>query len=424
MMLTFAALRAANAARQPTFRNRRGELIDCTTWTPSDWLEALIGEVGECANLQKKVRRGDYSPEELPEVQQAIRDEFADIQTYLDLWCAGSGGDLGADTIAKFNRVSDRVGSDVFISPTGQPHRRLKNGGAIMPLGWKPLPVDFDAVAQEVERDAARPDQVDIVDSGSREADRANAGMRVRGELAEQVAEHAGVPFAAALDAPYISHVELTVLAPEDLQQATETGRGARGAPASRRDRWRVRGARWHRWREVGAGVHRARGKVRRRWHRAGRRARMVRQRHRGRAFRRLRAGRARRARQCALRDPEAFLTWPRPGSCGGCSVCTRRHKCATPGQGPCNGWPRARARWLQNLRGAVGLLAFSLCIDAPAGAGRPSPPFHWAVDQSHALWHKCGAGPAVEGYVDTVAEPILAWVRKGYVNGGSAGPH
>jgi len=114
--LTFAELRRANIARLPQFKNKRGEQAhsqpDGSDWSDSDWLQAVVGELGEYANLKKKVLRGDLSREE---AQSELADELADVATYLDILAFRLGIDLGAAIADKFNRVSERVGSTVRI---------------------------------------------------------------------------------------------------------------------------------------------------------------------------------------------------------------------------------------------------------------------------------------------------------------------
>lgn len=125
--LTFNALRGANLARLPQFKNKQGELAhsepDGSDWLPSQWLQAVIGELGEYANIRKKFERGDLSREEY-EILAA--KELADVQTYLDLlalraldlgdFAHPNGIDLGRATMAKFNEVSNRVGSNVYLA--------------------------------------------------------------------------------------------------------------------------------------------------------------------------------------------------------------------------------------------------------------------------------------------------------------------
>lgn len=125
--LTFNSLRGANKARLPEFKNKHGELAhsqpDGSDWSPSQWLQAVIGELGEYANLRKKYERGDLTAEEFA-VEAA--KELADVQTYLDILaqrCLDTataahpkGVNLGKATMDKFNEVSERVGSRVRLA--------------------------------------------------------------------------------------------------------------------------------------------------------------------------------------------------------------------------------------------------------------------------------------------------------------------
>lgn len=77
-------------------------------WTPSQWLQALVGEVGEYANLRKKHERGDI---DAATFKRLAEGELADIQCYLVLLADRLGIDLASATVAKFNEVSDRIGS-------------------------------------------------------------------------------------------------------------------------------------------------------------------------------------------------------------------------------------------------------------------------------------------------------------------------
>jgi len=114
--LSFNTLRGANEARLPQFKNAKGEPAhsnaDGSDWSLNDWMTAVAGEVGEAANMLKKVRRGDMTIEE---ARPGLAKEFADIVTYLDILAKQSGVDLGQATIEKFNEVSRKVGSTVRI---------------------------------------------------------------------------------------------------------------------------------------------------------------------------------------------------------------------------------------------------------------------------------------------------------------------
>ncbi len=118
--LSFNELRRANLNRLPQFRDNKGNLCHPLrigeprgyNWALSQWGNALAGEVGEACNIIKKIERGDMT---LEEARQALADELADIQTYLDLLAHRAGIDLGEATISKWNRVSERIGSDLRL---------------------------------------------------------------------------------------------------------------------------------------------------------------------------------------------------------------------------------------------------------------------------------------------------------------------
>ena len=133
--LTFNTLRGANRARLPQFKNKHGQpahsMPDGSDWSPAQWLQAVLGELGEYANLRKKFERGDLSPQEF---EQLAADELADVQTYLDLLALRcldrreavhpTGVDLGRATMSKFNRVSERVGSTVRVADDDWHHSK------------------------------------------------------------------------------------------------------------------------------------------------------------------------------------------------------------------------------------------------------------------------------------------------------------
>lgn len=76
-------------------------------------MTALAGEVGEAANLVKKVRRGDFT---LDEAREKIADELADVVIYVDLLAKAARIDLASAVERKFNVVSRRVSADVFLA--------------------------------------------------------------------------------------------------------------------------------------------------------------------------------------------------------------------------------------------------------------------------------------------------------------------
>jgi NTP pyrophosphatase (non-canonical NTP hydrolase) len=116
MSLTFDELRKANVQRLPLFKNKHGALAhtaaDGSDWPLDAWSNALAGEVGEAANIIKKMRRGDLDH---VEDRSLLADELADIAIYLDLLAFRANIDLGVAVRRKFNAVSDRVGCGVKI---------------------------------------------------------------------------------------------------------------------------------------------------------------------------------------------------------------------------------------------------------------------------------------------------------------------
>ena len=101
---------------QQACENRTGkDYPHCSKWGPDQWAVALIGEVGEAANFQKKYNRGTISKEEFTE---AVGKELADTIMYLVLWAGSVGIRLEDVTIDKYNEVSERVNSAFRLEKT------------------------------------------------------------------------------------------------------------------------------------------------------------------------------------------------------------------------------------------------------------------------------------------------------------------
>ena len=115
--LTFNTLRGGNKARLPEFKNCHGEAAhskaDGSDWSPAQWLQAMVGELGEYANARKKFERGDYSQEEF---MAKARMELSDVVIYLDILAAQLGIDLGEAVMQTFNTKSVQVGSRVRLA--------------------------------------------------------------------------------------------------------------------------------------------------------------------------------------------------------------------------------------------------------------------------------------------------------------------
>ncbi len=84
------------------------------SWSLSDWLTATLGELGEAANLAKKLNRvrdgipGNDKTES--ELRAAFKDEIADAFIYLDLLAQSQGFTLAEVVPEKFNRTSAKIG--------------------------------------------------------------------------------------------------------------------------------------------------------------------------------------------------------------------------------------------------------------------------------------------------------------------------
>jgi NTP pyrophosphatase (non-canonical NTP hydrolase) len=115
-MLTFQEFAKTNRAR---CESPEGFNHALSSWSLSDWITATIGELGEAANVAKKlnrVRDGIPGNSETPEqLRVNLADEIADTFIYLDLLAQSQGIDLAEAVTTKFNRTSEKVGSLVRI---------------------------------------------------------------------------------------------------------------------------------------------------------------------------------------------------------------------------------------------------------------------------------------------------------------------
>lgn len=87
-----------------------------SSWTLSDWVTAVMGELGEAANVIKKLNRvRDGSPgnsdTETPEkLREWLADELADTYIYLDLLIQAAGLDPEVIVERKFRKTSAKIG--------------------------------------------------------------------------------------------------------------------------------------------------------------------------------------------------------------------------------------------------------------------------------------------------------------------------
>ena len=88
-------------------------------WSLSDWMTAVVGEIGEAANIIKKLNRvrdgipgNKQSPEEL---RTALAGELADADIYLSLLYQAAGIDRETAIATTFNRKSAEIGYQLAV---------------------------------------------------------------------------------------------------------------------------------------------------------------------------------------------------------------------------------------------------------------------------------------------------------------------
>jgi len=117
--LRFLELREANLKRCPEVFH---PLHD---WSIQDWACAMASECGEACNIAKKLKRyatksnTDKDPLAAKAAMWALARELADVVIYADLLAARIGADLGEEITKKFNDVSHRMKSSVFLKEKG-----------------------------------------------------------------------------------------------------------------------------------------------------------------------------------------------------------------------------------------------------------------------------------------------------------------
>lgn len=111
---------------------------ELSSWSLSDWITATTGELGEAANIAKKlnrVRDGIPGNSEAPEqLQSALADEIADTFIYLDLLAQSQGIDLQEAVLRKFQKTSAKIGyDDAILRRSSHDHyMAVKNSGTPM----------------------------------------------------------------------------------------------------------------------------------------------------------------------------------------------------------------------------------------------------------------------------------------------------
>jgi NTP pyrophosphatase (non-canonical NTP hydrolase) len=89
------------------------------SWSLSDWMTAILGELGEAANIAKKLNRiRDGIPgnkETEAELREKFKRELADTFIYLDLAAQAAGFHLGDVVAEVFDRKSGQIGYPVRL---------------------------------------------------------------------------------------------------------------------------------------------------------------------------------------------------------------------------------------------------------------------------------------------------------------------
>lgn len=116
MGMTFGQFSQANRER---CESPKGFNHPLSGWSTSDWMTATMGELGEAANVAKKLNRvRDGIPgnkETEAELRKKLARELADTFVYLDLTFQRLGLTLGDHVADVFNAKSAEIGSPVRV---------------------------------------------------------------------------------------------------------------------------------------------------------------------------------------------------------------------------------------------------------------------------------------------------------------------
>lgn len=85
------------------------------SWSLSDWTTATLGELGEAANIVKKLKCLQdgfkvISGQDEATLREALADELADMMIYLDLLAQAAGFDPELIRDVKFAKTSAKIG--------------------------------------------------------------------------------------------------------------------------------------------------------------------------------------------------------------------------------------------------------------------------------------------------------------------------
>jgi NTP pyrophosphatase (non-canonical NTP hydrolase) len=109
--MTFGQFSDANRKRCESPQGFNHQL---SGWSTSDWMTALVGEVGEAANVVKKLNRyrdgvpGNKVDEHV--LRDQLRRELGDVFVYLDLMAQSLGFNIADAATEVFNAKSADIG--------------------------------------------------------------------------------------------------------------------------------------------------------------------------------------------------------------------------------------------------------------------------------------------------------------------------
>ncbi len=107
-------LQEFSARNRERCEHKEGFNHKLSSWSLSDWTTATLGELGEAANIVKKLNRvrddipgNTDSPDQLKE---KLKKEIADTFIYLDLFAQAAGFDLATIVEQKWDETSEKIG--------------------------------------------------------------------------------------------------------------------------------------------------------------------------------------------------------------------------------------------------------------------------------------------------------------------------
>lgn len=117
MDMTFAEFSSRNRRRCEA---KDGFNHPLSGWSTSDWFVAVMGEIGEAANIAKKLNRvRDGIPgntEHVADLRIKLRKELGDVYVYLDLLAQSCGINIEEAAIEVFDAKSRQIGYPVLIN--------------------------------------------------------------------------------------------------------------------------------------------------------------------------------------------------------------------------------------------------------------------------------------------------------------------